>query len=136
MQIFGVLLYYLPRGHIEMKYKSFLVKSTKNKVLKVLSGQYFNIFQILKPKRLLNFRFQCYIATQNLLRCLIYNLCTKIGMFAPFSSLDIKAIHVTKSHQTIKPSKVGFDKHLRMAFYDQRNERITCGNKVSVCQKV
>ena len=66
---------------------------------------------------------------------LMYNLDVLMGIFSPLL-LYIRGQPSYKSHQTIKPSKVGFDKHLRMAFYDLRNERITCGNKVSVFWKV
>ena len=77
-----------------------------------------------------------YIVTMLLVtKLLIYNLDVLMGIFSPLC-LYIRGQPSYKSHQTIKPSKVGFDKHLRMAFYDLRNERITCGNKVSVFWKV
>ena len=52
MQIFGVLLYYPPRGHIEMKYKSFFLFE----ILNVASEKYYDstslVYQFLKDFRI------------------------------------------------------------------------------------
>ena len=132
MQIFVVLLYYLPRGHIEMKYKTFSSLEFKCYNHKMIwqwiqhNSSEYSMNQILKK----------YIVTMLLVtKLLMYNLDVLMGIFSPLR-LCIRGQPSYKSHQTIKPSKVGFDKHLRMAFYDLRNERITCGNKVSVFWKV
>ena len=152
MQIFGVLLYYLPRGHIEMKHKKvFPLESMKCNIFRILfvyckmSKNDFvldiqlNYEWFLKTNRMLEVVDAGYITQANLNRILLKKSlicnfgCPDGHLFTFAFQMEWKANKCYKSHQTIKPSKVGFDKHLRMAFYDQRNERITCGNKVSVC---